>query len=127
MANTITHKKSAVENRIPQAGDLALGELAVNTADGNIYFKKSDDSIAEMKRLDSRLNEINVTQMTYNDAGDLSEVTYESGNKIVLNYNITEDLTSVDYYATNGTTHLYTQTLTYDDNGNVETTTWSVA
>ena len=40
MANVVKLKRSAVQNKVPQTSDLELGELAVNTYDGAIYFKK---------------------------------------------------------------------------------------
>ena len=40
MANTVVLKRSAVTGRKPTTGDLALGELALNTYDGNLFFKK---------------------------------------------------------------------------------------
>lgn len=33
-------KRSAVPNKVPQVGDLAFGEFAVNTYDGKLYLKK---------------------------------------------------------------------------------------
>jgi hypothetical protein len=39
MANQIILKQSSVANSIPTVGDLVFGELAVNTADGKVYFK----------------------------------------------------------------------------------------
>lgn len=41
----IIHKKSSVVDKIPAAGDLEYGELALNYADGIIYYKKADNSI----------------------------------------------------------------------------------
>lgn len=41
MANTVVLKRSAVQGRTPTTGDLALGEIAINTYDGNLFFKKS--------------------------------------------------------------------------------------
>jgi len=41
MANTVVLKRSAVSGRTPTTGDLALGEIAINTYDGNLFFKKS--------------------------------------------------------------------------------------
>ena len=41
MANTVVLKRSAVSGRVPSTGDLALGEIAINTYDGNLFFKKS--------------------------------------------------------------------------------------
>jgi len=41
MANSILIKRSAVPSKVPATGDLALGELAINTYDGKLYLKKS--------------------------------------------------------------------------------------
>jgi hypothetical protein len=40
MANTVKLKRSAVTGRNPTTSDLELGELAINTYDGNLFFKK---------------------------------------------------------------------------------------
>jgi len=40
MANTVVLKRSAVEGKTPTTSDIALGELALNTYDGNLFFKK---------------------------------------------------------------------------------------
>ena len=40
MSNTIKIKRSAVPGKIPAAGDLELGELAINTYDGRLFLKK---------------------------------------------------------------------------------------
>jgi len=41
MANTIKIKQSSVAAKVPTTAQLALGELAVNTYDGKLYFKKN--------------------------------------------------------------------------------------
>lgn len=38
-------KRSSVAGRIPSAGDLSYGELAINFADGKIYYKNSSNAI----------------------------------------------------------------------------------
>ena len=48
MANQVILKKSSVAARVPVAGDLAYGELALNYADGVLYFKKPDNSISSI-------------------------------------------------------------------------------
>lgn len=45
MSASITMKKSAVSGRVPLAGDLTYGELALNYADGLIYFKNSSNLV----------------------------------------------------------------------------------
>jgi hypothetical protein len=42
MSTNIKLKRSAVSGRIPATGDLALGELAINTYDGKLFMKKND-------------------------------------------------------------------------------------
>lgn len=41
MANIVKIKRSSVEGKNPATSDLELGELALNTYDGNLFFKKS--------------------------------------------------------------------------------------
>ncbi len=41
MASTVQLKRSALSGKVPDTGSLALGELAINTYDGKIFFKKS--------------------------------------------------------------------------------------
>lgn len=45
MANTVKLKKSSVQGKIPQSTDLDYGELALNYADGKLYFKDSSNVI----------------------------------------------------------------------------------
>ena len=42
MAQTVKIRRSAVANKVPNTGSLELGELAVNTTDGKLYFVKED-------------------------------------------------------------------------------------
>jgi len=44
MAQTVKLKRSAVSGNVPTTSDLALGEIAINTYDGNIFIKKNDGS-----------------------------------------------------------------------------------
>lgn len=45
MATNITIKKSSVPGKVPATGDLEYGELAINYADGIIYYKNSSNQI----------------------------------------------------------------------------------
>jgi hypothetical protein len=42
MSTTIKLRRSATPGNIPSTSQLQLGELAINTNDGKIYFKKYD-------------------------------------------------------------------------------------
>ena len=48
MAQTIKLKRSNTSGATPSASDLALGEVAINTADGKMFIKKSDNSIVDI-------------------------------------------------------------------------------
>lgn len=41
MSTNITLKRSSVQNKVPTTGDLALGEIAINTYDGKLFIKKN--------------------------------------------------------------------------------------
>ena len=44
----IKPKKSSVSGEVPSAADLEVAEIAVNTADGKLFVKHTDDSIKEI-------------------------------------------------------------------------------
>ena len=46
MANKIKLKRSDSSGNVPDAGSLSFGELAVNTYDGKLFFKKNDGSVS---------------------------------------------------------------------------------
>jgi len=45
MSTAIKLKKSSVSSKVPLTTDLEYGELAINYADGKLYYKTSSDSI----------------------------------------------------------------------------------
>lgn len=45
MSNRILLKRTSVGNSVPLVGDLEYGELAINYADGNLFYRTSDDAI----------------------------------------------------------------------------------
>ncbi|GEM_PF-2026304 len=42
MAQTVKLKRSAVADKVPEPDDMSLGELAINTTDGKVFFLKDD-------------------------------------------------------------------------------------
>ncbi len=48
MSTVIQLKRSESAGSIPTVNDIAVGELAVNLADGALYSKKTDGSIIEV-------------------------------------------------------------------------------
>lgn len=48
MADLIRHKRSSAPSAVPAEGDLALGELAVNVADGRLFLKKASGDVIDV-------------------------------------------------------------------------------
>ena len=48
MATVIKLKKSETASSVPTTSDLAVGEVAVNTADKKIYIRDSGNNIVEV-------------------------------------------------------------------------------
>ena len=59
MSTNIKLKRSSVAGNVPTTSQLSLGELAINTVDGAIYSKKSDNSIFPIH--DSTIMQLNST------------------------------------------------------------------
>ena len=57
MSNRIKLKRSSTVSRVPQLADLTLGELAINTFDGKLFFKKNNgsDSIESIVTTNSQI------------------------------------------------------------------------
>ena len=45
MTNTVQLKRSSVPGSVPSAGNLVPGELAINYADGNLFYKNSSNAV----------------------------------------------------------------------------------
>jgi hypothetical protein len=68
-------KRSSVIGRVPSAGDLEYGELAINFADGKIYYKDASNSInafVDSARVQAIANAVEATAQAQLDS---SEVT----------------------------------------------------
>ena len=48
MSTVVQLKRSETTGAVPTASDIAVGELALNLADGALYSKKTDGSIIEV-------------------------------------------------------------------------------
>jgi hypothetical protein len=100
---SIINKKSSVPGKIPASADLELGELAINIHDGDVYIKKSDNSVIKV--------------------GDGGLVNWtETDGHILPNTNDTYDIGSSalkirDLYMSGSTIHLGTQSISADDDG----------
>lgn len=48
MANIILQKRSATSGAKPDATQIVAGEIAVNTADGNVFIKTTDGDVVNL-------------------------------------------------------------------------------
>lgn len=79
MPTTVQLKRSETTGSIPAANDIAVGELAVNLADGTLYSKRTDGSIIEV----GGYNPDFFTVPEVIDLGDIAGVnppTYDMGS-----------------------------------------------
>ncbi len=88
--NKIELKRSAVPGRIPTTSSLALGEIALNTYDGKLYFKQNQsgsESIVEISSTvnfnSSQISSGNVTASVSTDPSNLFLI--RSGSNTFLN------------------------------------------
>jgi hypothetical protein len=72
MANTIVLKRSATPAKVPTTGQLALGEIAINTYDGLIYIKK-DNGTASVVQIGGVTSVNGETGSVTIDTGDVAE------------------------------------------------------
>ncbi len=98
MAQTIKLRRSSTEGKVPTTAQLALGELAINTYDGRIFFEKNDGSAAiqHIVTTDSittgsvsivgqlTVDDITINGSTISDGGDL---TLDANGDIILDAN----------------------------------------
>jgi len=103
MADKILHKRSSTPSAVPSAASLELGELALNTADGRAFMKKSNGSVVEIGSNGSAF--FSLVTVTATSVGQTSFTIpggYTPGAIVVfLNGS---SLAPAHYAATNGTT-----------------------
>ena len=92
MAQTVKLKRSSVAKKVPTASDLELGELAMNTVDGKVYFEKNvgSPSVQTILTTDSQATgSIDLTgavTASYfkGDGSKITGVTAEDPNAVVF-------------------------------------------
>lgn len=80
MSNNIILKKSSVGDKVPLASDLEHGELALNFADGNLFFKNSSNTVATLASTKFVSATGNVTGGNVITAGQVSATGNVTGN-----------------------------------------------
>ena len=115
MANTITHKRSSTSSDTPSASDLSAGEIAINTDDGKLFIKKSDDSIATFEAGSSGIpttggtftGDVTFTGDSYNIMWDKSQNSLEFNDSARATFGSARDL-QFYHNATNSILENYT-------------------
>ena len=112
MSNRFLIKKSSVAGRIPLAGDLEYGELALNYTDGKLYYKTSSNSIASLVGAD---NYVQIDRQSYTaTAGQVTfSITYAASYVDVYINGV--HMSDEDYTATSGSTVVLTQACSAGD------------
>lgn len=71
MSNLIKIKRSAVPGKSPSVANLALGELAINTYGGRIFFKKLTDGVEEVIPVGNQIDSAHVLDQNDFDGNTL--------------------------------------------------------
>jgi hypothetical protein len=110
MANQVILKKSSVAARVPVAGDLAFGELALNYQDGLLFYKKADSTIGSIGSIGSGSSGSsaaisNVTR-NYTGTGSLATFTVTTGvsvDSVIVTENGLVQTPTTDYTVSGST------------------------
>ena len=90
MAQNIQLKRSALPGKVPDTGSLNLGEIAINTYDGKLYFKKSG-SLQSIESIVTT-NSINTGSITLTQTGSFGELVITQDVNIQRDLYVTNDI-----------------------------------
>ena len=95
-------KRSSVVGRVPQSGDLDYGELAINFADGKIYYKDNSNTIKafiDSARTQSLIDAVNQAAENQLDSAEVIDLIDSAYVQLRQSYNaLTLGGDSGDYY-----------------------------
>ena len=101
MTTVIKPKRSETSLAVPTAGALAVGELAMNVADGKFYTKKSDNSVVEVGGAGS----VTLQNVMTNGASTTTNLLLDQGANLIFEGNLSNayetTLTAVEPTADN--------------------------
>ena len=84
MATVIKPKRSETTSQIPGSGVLAIGELAMNVADGKFFTKTSGGVVKEMGGAGS----VTLQNVTTNSAVTTNDITLDQGANLIFEGNL---------------------------------------
>jgi hypothetical protein len=85
MAQTIKLKRTAVQGKIPTTSNLDLGELAINTHDGRLFFQKDDGTLSIQEILTTNSQ----TSGSFNLTGAISASSLSISGDTTIGGNLT--------------------------------------
>src|SRR6056300_1698483 len=70
MAQTVKLRRSATQGAVPTTAQLSLGEIAINTYDGKVYFKQDNgtESVLTLRQINSTSDVSEGSNLYYTDA-----------------------------------------------------------
>ena len=82
MTNTILLKRSSASNSVPSTGNLIQGELALNYADGNLFYKDASDNVVLLtsRKLVNVTGNISGNNVIATTSGTFGNITISSSN-----------------------------------------------
>lgn len=83
MTNTVLIKRSGTANSVPAAGNLSLGELAINYTDGNLFYKNNLGTVSVIASNQFLSVTGNVTAGNINTSGSISASGNITGGNII--------------------------------------------
>ena len=98
MAQVVKLKRTSVQGRIPYIANLELGELAINTHDGRIFFQKDDGTLSIQEILTTNSNNSGSFNLTGAISASSLSISGDSfiGGNLTLGGNITIGDASTD-------------------------------
>jgi len=142
MAQVVKLKRTAVEGKVPSTAHLELGELAINTYDGRIFFEK-DNGTPSVEHVVTTNSETtgsinvfgnvtasyfygdgsNLTNLPNTDVSQVATVTssFDNTNTISVLHNFDTKNVIISVYQSNDT-QLIPQTVTLTNNNTVDIT-----
>ena len=98
MAQVVKLKRTSVQGRIPSIANLELGELAINTHDGRLFFQKDDGTLSIQEILTTNSNNSGSFNLTGAISASSLSISGDSfiGGNLTLGGNITIGDASTD-------------------------------
>ena len=95
MSNQIILKKSSVTGKVPQTYDLEYGEVALNYADGKLYFKDSNNSISNIGKNADTANSLQTPRLISISGDATGSVSFNGSSDVDIA--LTVNSTSTTY------------------------------